>query len=135
MLVAIERATRQEIERLELPSTEAVNNQRIAKFKQRISDTLATGELAFMQSLVEQYRDEHDVPAVEIAAALAKLSLGDKPMLLEKEAPRLDPEGFVSPVLDQRIYIWPPKPAFLAVLLISVGLLVAVPRLKRSHQR
>jgi ATP-dependent RNA helicase DeaD len=82
LLSAIERATRQPIQRLELPSTEMVNNKRIAGFKQRITDTLAEGELAFMQGLLEQYRQEHDVPAIEIAAALAKMTLGDRPMLL-----------------------------------------------------
>ena len=89
MLGAIEKATRQKIEPLELPSNEVVNNQRIANFKQSISDTLAAGELDFMQGLLEQYQQEHDVPALEIAAALAKLSLGDKPLLLkpEKEKP------------------------------------------------
>jgi len=89
MLAAIERATRQKITRLELPTTETVNNKRIADFKQKISDTLAAGETAFMQNLLEQYRDEHDVPALEIAAALAKMSIGDKPLLLapEKERP------------------------------------------------
>ncbi len=85
MLKAIERATRQKIEPLELPSTEIVNNKRIAGFKQKISDTLAAGELAFMQSLVEQYQREHDVPALEIAAALAKLSIGDRPLLMKQE--------------------------------------------------
>ena len=83
MLGAIEKATRQKIELLQLPSTEVVNNKRIADFKQSITDTLAAGELAFMQSLVEQYQQEHDVPALEIAAALAKLSIGDKPLLLK----------------------------------------------------
>jgi ATP-dependent RNA helicase DeaD len=89
MLSAIERATRQKIEQLKLPSTEMVNNKRIADFKQTISDTLAAGELDFMQSLVEQYQQEHDVPALEIAAALARISIGDKPLLLkpEKEKP------------------------------------------------
>ena len=82
MLAAIEKATRQKIEQMVLPSTEAVNNKRIADFKQKITDTLGLGELGFMQGLVEQYRQEHDVPAVEIAAALAKMTLGDKPMLL-----------------------------------------------------
>jgi ATP-dependent RNA helicase DeaD len=38
-----------------------------------------------MQSLVEQYRQEHDVPALEIAAALAKITIGDKPMLLSPD--------------------------------------------------
>ena len=85
MLYAIEKATRQKIEPLELPTTEIVNNKRIADFKQKISDTLAAGELAFMQGVVEQYRQEHDVPALEIASALAKMSLGDRPLLMKPE--------------------------------------------------
>jgi ATP-dependent RNA helicase DeaD len=90
MLQTIERATRQRIDPLSLPSTETVNNKRIADFKQRITDTLAAGELGFMQGLVEQYQEEHDIPALEIAAALAKLSIGDQPLLLEAppERPR-----------------------------------------------
>jgi ATP-dependent RNA helicase DeaD len=85
MLAVIEKATRQKIEQMVLPSTETVNNKRIADFKQKITDTLAVGELGFMQGLVEQYRQEHDVPAVEIAAALAKMSIGDKSMLLSPD--------------------------------------------------
>ena len=88
MLAAIERATRQKITRLELPTTETVNNKRIADFKQKISDTLAGGEIAFMQNLLEQYRNEHDVPALDIAAALATMSIGDKPLLLAPEKAR-----------------------------------------------
>ncbi len=88
MLSTIERATRQKIEPLELPSTEVVNNKRIAAFKQGISDTLAAGELDFMQSLVEQYQQEHDVPALEIAAALARISIGDRQLLLQPDKPR-----------------------------------------------
>jgi ATP-dependent RNA helicase DeaD len=86
MLSAIEKATRQKIERLELPSTEMVNNKRIADFKQSISDTLAAGELDFMQSLLEQYQQEHDIPAIEIAAALAKLSIGDRQLLMKPDS-------------------------------------------------
>ena len=83
MLANIEKATRQKIELLELPTTEMVNNKRIANFKQEISDTLAAGELDFMQNILEQYQQEHDVPALEIASALAKMSLGDRPLLLK----------------------------------------------------
>jgi ATP-dependent RNA helicase DeaD len=85
MLSTIEKATRQKIEPLTLPSNEMVNNKRIADFKQSISDTLAVGELDFMQGLLEQYQQEHDVPALEIAAALAKISLGDRSLLLPPE--------------------------------------------------
>ena len=88
MLNTIERATRQKIAPLQLPSTETVNNQRIANFKQSISDTLAAGELEFMQGILEQYQQEHDVPALEIAAALAKLSIGDRQLLLKPEPER-----------------------------------------------
>ena len=89
MLAAIEKATRQKIDALQLPSTEMVNNKRIADFKQSISDTLAAGELDFMQGVLEQYQQEHDVPALEIAAALARMSIGDRPLLLapDKQKP------------------------------------------------
>jgi ATP-dependent RNA helicase DeaD len=83
MLRAIERATRQPIEEMKLPTVEAVNDRRIARFKQSISDTLAMGGLEQFQQLIEQYEQEHDVPAVEIAAALARIAQGDRPLLLE----------------------------------------------------
>jgi ATP-dependent RNA helicase DeaD len=87
MLAAIERATRQKITRMELPSTEELNDRRVAAFKQRITDTLAGEELDFYQQLIESYRLEHNTPAIEIAAALAKLAQGDRPLLL-KNAPK-----------------------------------------------
>ncbi|MDR3444538.1 MULTISPECIES: DEAD/DEAH box helicase [unclassified Dyella] len=82
MLRAIERATRQPIEEMKLPTVEAVNDVRIAKFKQRISDTIAVGELGLFQQLIEQYEQEHNIPAVEIAAALARIAQGNQPLLL-----------------------------------------------------
>ena len=82
MLGAIERATRQPIEQMQLPSVDVVNDVRIGKFKQRISDTLAQGDLGQFQQLIEQYEQEHNVPAIEIAAALARIAQGDQPLLL-----------------------------------------------------
>ncbi|WP_243049741.1 DEAD/DEAH box helicase [Dyella sp. RRB7] len=82
MLRAIERATRQPIEEMKLPTVEAVNDVRIGKFKQRISDTLAVGELELFQQLIEQYEQEHNIPAIEIAAALARIAQGNQPLLL-----------------------------------------------------
>mgnify|MGYP003627115321 CR=1 FL=1 len=86
MLDAIERATRQKIELLELPTTEMVNNKRLADFTQRISDTLAGGDLEFFERLLEKYRSEHDVSEIQIMAALAKMLAG-KDSLLLKENP------------------------------------------------
>ena len=79
MLRSIERATRQPIEEMKLPSVEAVNDKRVEKFLGRISDTLATGEPGQYRSLVERYESENNVPMVDIAAALARLLQGDTP--------------------------------------------------------
>ncbi|MDE0758831.1 MAG: DbpA RNA binding domain-containing protein, partial [Pseudomonadales bacterium] len=87
MLAAIEKATRQKIEKLELPTTEMVNNKRIAGFKQKISDVLAEGNLDFLKGLIEQYQLEHDTAAVDVAAALAKLTMGEQ-FLLSKDKPK-----------------------------------------------
>ncbi|MFK8081245.1 MAG: DEAD/DEAH box helicase [Granulosicoccus sp.] len=92
LLGSIERATRQKIETLQLPTVEMVNNKRIADFKQRIADTLAGGELAYLQRLVEEFSREQDVPPERVGAALAKLCMGDQPLLLaaKPERPRKD---------------------------------------------
>ena len=83
MLHSIEKATRQKIDLMELPSTELINNRRIANFKQRITDTLATEELGLFYQMIEQYQQEHNVPALEIASALAILLQGKTPLLLQ----------------------------------------------------
>ncbi|CAM05231.1 ATP-dependent RNA helicase CsdA [Saccharopolyspora erythraea NRRL 2338] len=85
MLRSIEKATRQSIGQMELPSIEAVNDQRLAKFAQGITDTLAKGDLELFKGLVEEYERTHDVPAAEIAAALASMVQGDQPLLMERE--------------------------------------------------
>ncbi|GGC62973.1 DEAD/DEAH box helicase [Undibacterium terreum] len=85
LLKAIERATRQPVAPLELPTIQAVNDVRIARFKEQISETLAAGELEQFQSIIEEYEQEKNIPAIEIAAALAKMARGDVPLLLDKK--------------------------------------------------
>jgi ATP-dependent RNA helicase DeaD len=90
MLRVIERATRQPITQMQLPTVEDVNEQRVNRFNQRITDALAGGEAAAFRSLIERYEQEHNIPAIEIAAALASLAQGKTPLLLEtsrREAP------------------------------------------------
>ncbi|RUM92714.1 MAG: ATP-dependent helicase [Thiothrix sp.] len=82
LLKAIEKATRKKIDVMELPSTEKINDKRIAGFKQRITDALGNEDLGFFSQLVEQYQQEHNIPSLEIAAALAHLLQGDAPFLL-----------------------------------------------------
>ena len=101
MLFAIEKATRQKIDLMELPSTEIINDKRVARFKQRITDALAIGEMDFCYQIVEQYQQEHNVPALEIAAALAKLLQGDKPLLIKPE-PKQSRQRAEEPVARER---------------------------------
>ncbi|MGH8121301.1 MAG: DEAD/DEAH box helicase [Rudaea sp.] len=84
MLRAIERATRQPIEAMNLPSLQTVNERRVARFKDRIAAALSADGLAVFRDVIEQYEREHNVPAIEIAAALARLAHGDKPLLLDQ---------------------------------------------------
>jgi len=82
MLGAIERATRQKIEPMQLPSVETVNERRVGKFMDRITGALGSPDLALYRDLVERYEREHNVPAAEIAAALARAVQGDAPLLI-----------------------------------------------------
>jgi ATP-dependent RNA helicase DeaD len=92
LLKAIERATRQPVAQLTLPTIKAVNEVRITRFKEQIGETLAAGGLEVFRSLIEDYEREQNVPAIDIAAALAKLYRGDEPLLLEKPDREPKPE-------------------------------------------
>lgn len=81
MLFAIEKATRQKITPMQLPSREAVTDKRVMQFKQIISDTLESQELGFFEELVEAYQAEHNVGLSEVAAALAFLLQRERPLL------------------------------------------------------
>ena len=91
MLRAIERATRQEIEQMNLPSADAVNAKRIAKFRTRVTEALAAGDTELYTPVLEQLEAETGVPLIDIAAALARLAQGATPLLLaSKPEPRLE---------------------------------------------
>ena len=81
LLRAIEKATGNTLEKMELPSAEEVTDKRVGKFKQRITETLDTADLALFRKLVDEYQHEYGVPVIEIAAALGVLAQGKKPLL------------------------------------------------------
>ena len=58
----------------------------MAKFKQRITDTLASEELGLFYQMIEQYQQEHNVPVLEIAAALGLLLQGETPLMLQAKS-------------------------------------------------
>jgi ATP-dependent RNA helicase DeaD len=97
MLNTIEKATKQKIELMELPTTEMINDNRIARFQQRITDTLAVEDLGLFYQIIEQYRQEHNVPAIEIASALAKMAQGKTPLLLTNRPHHNAPMRYEEP--------------------------------------
>ncbi len=88
MLRAIERATRQVIEPMNLPTVDAVNALRISKFKVRVTETIAKGEATVLRGVVEQLEAETGLPLIDIAAALASMSQGTTPLLLAGNSER-----------------------------------------------
>ncbi len=86
LLRSIEKATRQPVEQMHLPTAETVNTLRLGKFAEKITETLASEDVAAFRDLIASYEEEHNVPASEIAAALAVMAQGGQPLLV-KELP------------------------------------------------
>jgi ATP-dependent RNA helicase DeaD len=74
LLAAIEKATRQPIAEMELPTAADVNARRVAKFHDAITAALDAPAHAVFRDLILGYTREHDVPLADIAAALAVLT-------------------------------------------------------------
>ena len=81
MLAAIERATRQRVELMRLPSREDVADRRAALFKESITEVLGSQDLEYFERLVASYAEEHGREPKTIAAALAYLAQKDRPLV------------------------------------------------------
>jgi ATP-dependent RNA helicase DeaD len=82
MLRAIERATRQVIEPMNLPTVDAVNALRIEKFKTKVTEAISQADAKAFRPMVEQLEAETGLPLIDIAAALAALAQGTTPLLI-----------------------------------------------------
>jgi ATP-dependent RNA helicase DeaD len=93
LLRTIERATRQPIERMQMPSAGDINEKRMQRFKDRISDALAGDDLDLYYQIVSAVQQESDADPLDVAAAVARLLQGDEPLLLvDKPHKRERPE-------------------------------------------
>ena len=86
LLRAIEKATRQPLTQMQLPTVDDVNATRLTRFDDQITQALAQPErIDFFRDVVSHYVSEHDVSEVDVAAALAAVMHGEQPLLLEPE--------------------------------------------------
>ncbi len=91
MLRTIERATRQPLEAMMLPTVHDVNRRRVEKFKERLKSALTAPPHEVFRTIVEEYAHETGTDIVDVAAALASLAQGDSSLILgdrAEEAPR-----------------------------------------------
>ncbi|MET0293139.1 MAG: DEAD/DEAH box helicase [Steroidobacteraceae bacterium] len=93
LLRLIERATRQTIEPLSIPTVDDVNKSRLAKFKARIGEALAGGGPSeFYRKAVQEVALETGADLLNVAAAIATLVEGGAPV--QSSAPQ---EGYAPP--------------------------------------
>ncbi|MBR4681374.1 MAG: DEAD/DEAH box helicase [Fibrobacter sp.] len=97
MLKIIEKATRQPIETMELPTGEIISAKRVAAFKDKIKSVITSGELDKFKELVESMVAEsttegsEPLTAADIAAAVIKIWQKKQPLFPELkplDAPR-----------------------------------------------
>jgi ATP-dependent RNA helicase DeaD len=88
MLRVIERATRQNIEAMQMPSIEDVNERRVARFNEKLTTAIESGAGQMFLPIIESYERDHNVSAADIAAALASIAQGATPLLLDPEPSR-----------------------------------------------
>ncbi len=88
LLKHIEKATRQPLTQMSLPSVEDVNTTRLNRFDEQITEALSSTDLPFFRDVVAHYVRNHDVPEADVAAALAIAAQGGTPLLLDPEPVR-----------------------------------------------
>ncbi len=87
LLKHIEKATRQPLTQMQLPSAEDVNATRLSRFDDAITEALSqTSRIERFRDIIGHYVREHDVPEVDVAAALAVVAQGETPLLLDPAA-------------------------------------------------
>jgi ATP-dependent RNA helicase DeaD len=87
LLKAIEKATRSKLSEAEIPTVEVVNAQRVAKFRDSISEALNAPGIELFRRLIEDYERENDVPMADIAAALALQAREGEEFLMTEPPP------------------------------------------------
>lgn len=89
LLKAIERATRQPLTMIDLPTRDDVTKKRIASFREQLSELSSGNEnLDFYKNLVGQLSEELELSELDLASALLFMAQKEKPLVLPPEAPR-----------------------------------------------
>lgn len=83
----IERVTKQPIEIVDPPSTDAINEKRKREFHEQLTETIENNDLSMFQGLIGKYAEKTGQPLDLVAAALAHLGQRGVPFLM-KDMPK-----------------------------------------------
>ena len=97
LLRTLEKANRTALEPMAIPSVDDVNATRVSRFTEAITAALGDPQIGIYRDLIAGYETEHDVPAADIAAAIAILAQDGEPLLLDPE-----PEPTKKPESERR---------------------------------
>jgi ATP-dependent RNA helicase DeaD len=84
-LQMIERATKQRIEIVDVPTAKDVNALRIQQFKDQITEVTGSEDLTFFKDIIAKYAEETGKPLDMIAAALAHIGQRGRPFLTKDQ--------------------------------------------------
>lgn len=83
-LRVIERGTSQTLEPMNVPDVHTINKMRVQRFKNAVTQTMADKSSTFYLDLMNEFQQESGAPPIEIAAALASMLHGGRPLLMEE---------------------------------------------------
>ena len=90
MLSFIERATKQEITAMQMPTLSDINASRVERFKQRLVETVENEDIGFYSEIIAALQMEKELSAAQLAAAAAYLLSGSSSLLLDSKAKEVD---------------------------------------------
>ena len=80
LLKTIERHIKQQIERAQIPNNDVVQQQRIERFKQQVTEKASTAPSAMIQSVVEQCCHDLEIEPEYLAGVLINMLHSDHPL-------------------------------------------------------
>ncbi|MDQ7989421.1 MAG: DEAD/DEAH box helicase [Candidatus Dactylopiibacterium sp.] len=84
MLRAIERATRQPIEQISLPTREDVEERRIAQLTQKVLEAIEAEDMQYFGEVLGQLAEENDLTIADVAPALLYMAQKERPLKVEE---------------------------------------------------
>jgi len=80
----IERATKQTIEIIDLPTADDINEARVKRFMQQVTEAATTEDLSVFEEIIGRIAADSDTPMLKIAAAVAHLGQQGRPFFVEE---------------------------------------------------